>query len=182
MKYLALLRGINVGGKNKIKMAELKAHLEDLGFEEVSTYIQSGNVMFESDKSASQAAKLIEDSLPKKFRLDSELIKALVLSEKQFQNMVAKAPDGFGLEPAKYHYDFIFLYGLDANDAIKHFNPHPEVDSIWAGPGVIYFRRLSARRTASRLGQIVMKPAYYKNMTIRSWSTTAKLLALMESN
>ena len=48
--YLALLRGINVGGKNKVPMAELKACFEELGCENVRTYIASGNVMFESNR------------------------------------------------------------------------------------------------------------------------------------
>ena len=53
--YLALLRGINVGGKNKVPMAELKACFEELGGENVRTYIASGNVMFESNKSSARA-------------------------------------------------------------------------------------------------------------------------------
>ena len=52
-RYVALLRGINVGGKNLIKMADLKACFEEHGFERVVTYIQSGNVLFESGESSS---------------------------------------------------------------------------------------------------------------------------------
>jgi hypothetical protein len=55
--YLALLRGINVGGKNKVPMAELKACFEELGCENVRTYIASGNVIFESGKSSAELAE-----------------------------------------------------------------------------------------------------------------------------
>jgi uncharacterized protein (DUF1697 family) len=177
--YLALLRGINVGGKNKVPMAELKACFEELGCPNVRTYIASGNVIFESDKSAAELAEAIEDVLPRKFRLDSELVKVLVLSRSQLQKMVDKAPKGFGTEPTKYHSDAIFLMGIDAAEAMPVFSPREGVDKIWPGDGVIYSQRLSAERTKSRLGKIVGTPPY-KSMTIRSWNTTVKLLGLMD--
>ena len=52
-KYIVLLRGINVSGQKKIKMADIKDHLQDIGFEDVSTYIQSGNIILRSNKSKS---------------------------------------------------------------------------------------------------------------------------------
>ena len=94
--YLALLRGINVGGKNRVPMLELKTYLEELGYQNVRTYIASGNVLFESTKSAPELTKEIETLLPKKFSLDSELIKVLVLSRDQLQAVVDNKPQGFG--------------------------------------------------------------------------------------
>ena len=181
MKYVALLRGINVGGKNRIKMADLKKCFEDLGFENVITYIQSGNVIFETDKSASSAAKQIETALPKKFKLDSDSIKTLVLSQKQFKTIIDKAPKEFGKKPDKYYYDFVFLKGITSEKAAREFESNPEVDTLWIGPGVIYHRRLTAKRTKSRMAKIVGKPVY-KNVTIRSWSTTSKILALIDGD
>lgn len=64
--YIALLRGINVGGKNKIKMADLKRMLESIGLSRVETYIQSGNVLFESNEK--------EDTLRKKIEYEIETI------------------------------------------------------------------------------------------------------------
>ena len=78
--YLVLLRGINVGGKNKVPMAALRTTLEGLGFENVSTYIASGNVFLDSDLTAPKVASKIEAALPKAFKLDAELIKVAVLS------------------------------------------------------------------------------------------------------
>lgn len=178
--YLALLRGINVGGKNKIPMADLKSCLEDLGFKNVQTYIQSGNVIFESGGSPEKLATQIEAALSKRFKLDSELIRVLVISRDELAKIVEKAPKGFGKEPDKYHSDALFLIGTTSAEVMKQIDVNPEVDATWPGNGVVYYRRLSAKRTKSRLPKIVSKPIY-KNMTIRSWNTTTKLLSLMQT-
>ena len=159
--------------------ATLKKCLEELGHTKVSTYINSGNVILESDKSATTIQAQIEEALPKQFKLNDELIKVLVLTHKQFQAVVDNKPKGFGEEPEKYHSDAIFLMGLDAAEAMSVFNPREGVDNVWQGDGVIYSQRLSAQRTKSRLGKIVGTPVY-QSMTIRSWNTTTKLLKLLE--
>ena len=176
--YVILLRGINVGGKNKVPMADLKICLEKLGFSNVSTYIASGNVILDSDKSAEKVQDEIEKALPTTFKLDSELIKILVLSQKQLQAVIDKKPKGFGDQPDIYHSDAIFLMNFDADQAMSVFKPREGVDKVWQGDGVIYSQRLSAQRTKSRLNAIVGTPAY-KSMTIRNWNTTTKLLELL---
>jgi uncharacterized protein (DUF1697 family) len=178
--YLALLRGINVGGKNKVPMAELKARFEELGCENVRTYIASGNVMFESNKSSAELTEEIQETLPQQFKVDSELIKVLVLSRDQLQTAIDQAPTGFRTEPGKYHSDAIFLMGIPSDEAIKIFNPREGVDKIWQGDLAIYSQRLSTQRTRSRLSKIMSSPLY-KQLTIRSWDTTAKLLELMNA-
>jgi uncharacterized protein (DUF1697 family) len=179
-RYLVLLRGINVGGKNKVPMAPLRELLEKLGYTDVSTYIASGNVFLSSNRSAAKIKKEIEAALPKAFRLDSDLIAVLVLSRAQLRAVVDKKPRGFGAHPETYHSDAIFLMGIDSATAMEVFDPHPEVDRVWPGDGVIYSQRLSAQRTKSRLNKAITTPLY-KSMTIRSWTTTTKLLELMES-
>lgn len=177
--YVILLRGINVGGKNKISMAELKQCLEEEGFENVTTYINSGNVVLDAAQSAGHIAGRIEKLLPAKFKLDSSLIKVLALSHRELQTVVTHAPKGFGTEPQKYHSDAIFLIGITPKEALPVFSPKEGIDRIWPGKGVIYSQRLSAERVKSRLSKIIGTPAY-KSMTIRSWGTTQKLLALMD--
>lgn len=179
--YVILLRGINVGGKNKVPMVDLRKCLEQLGFSHVSTYIASGNVLLESDKNSREIKKLIEDILPKSFKLDSELVKVLVLSESELRAVIDNKPKGFGEEPDKYHSDAIFLIDVDTTQVMPVFNPREGVDKVWAGHSVIYSQRLSAERTKSRLSIIAMSPLY-KSMTIRNWNTTTKLLELLESN
>ncbi len=72
--YIAFLRGINVGGKNKIKMADLKLIFEELGFTQVETYIQSGNVIFGSEQSAADVKAVIEQEIEKKFGFAVDVI------------------------------------------------------------------------------------------------------------
>jgi len=178
-RYLVLLRGINVGGRNKVPMAALRELLESHGHTKVSTYIASGNVILSSDQTASVIKRELEEALPKTFKLDSELVAVLVLTRAQLRAVVGDRPKGFGDEPDTYNSDAVFLMGIDAPTAMKVFDPRPGVDEVWPGKGVIYSQRLSAQRTRSRLGKIVGTPAY-KSMTIRSWATTLALLERME--
>ena len=94
--------------------------------------------------------------------------------------IVDGAPKGFGTQPAKYRYDVIFLKEpLSAKTAIEAVPTNPVVDAAHAGTGVLYFARLTAKATQSRLNKIVSSPIY-PSVTIRNWNTTTKLLSLME--
>jgi uncharacterized protein (DUF1697 family) len=179
-RYLVLLRGINVGGRNKVPMAALRELLESHGHTNVSTYIASGNVILSSDRTAAEIKRELEEALPRTFKLDSEQIAVLVLTRAQIRAVVRERPTGFGDHPEKYHSDAVFLMGIDAATAMKVFDPRPGVDEVWPGKGVIYSQRLSAQRTKSRLSKIVGTPAY-KSMTIRSWATTLALHERMET-
>ena len=101
MKYVVLFRGINVGGRNKIPMTELRTHL-DPDFTNVRTYIQSGNVLLQSNLSATKVAEHIDANLRSAFTLDSDLVRVLVLDAKAFGEVVADAPKGFGSDPDTY--------------------------------------------------------------------------------
>jgi uncharacterized protein (DUF1697 family) len=180
-RYLVLLRGINVGGRNKVPMAALRDLLESHGHTKVSTYIASGNVILSSDQSAAAIKRELEDALPKTFKLDSELVAVLILTLAQLRSVVRERPKGFGDHPETYHSDAVFLIEIDAPTAMQVFDPRPGVDEVWPGPGVIYSQRLSAERTKSRLNKIMGSPAY-KSMTIRSWQTTLALLERMEES
>jgi uncharacterized protein (DUF1697 family) len=177
-RYVAFLRGINVGGKNAIPMPALKATFEDAGFHDVATYIQSGNVVF-SVPSSSQAelSHRIEGILRKTFaHYDASVV---LRSRSQMRAVVEKAPKGFGSEPAKYRYDVIFLKSpLTAKKVVATVPTKEGVDRIWAGTGVVYFSRLTSRAVQSRLSRVVSMPIY-RQMTIRNWNTTTKLLELL---
>lgn len=178
--YVALLRGINVGGKNKVPMATLKKCLEALEFFNITTHGVSGNVILQSPKHPPEIKEQMESALLENFTLDSDLIKVLVLSRQQFQAVIDNKPDGFGEAPDKYHSDAIFLIGVHADEAISEFDPREGVDKVWKGKGVIYSQRLSAQRTKSRLSKIVGTPLY-QSVTIRSWSTVTKVLKHLET-
>jgi uncharacterized protein (DUF1697 family) len=175
--YVVLLRGINVGGKNKVPMAELRQCLEGLRFANVTTYIASGNVILDSERDPEEIRRGIEAALPGQFRLDVELIKVLVLSCDQLRAIVDARPAGFGEQPGVYQCDVIFLMDIDSEEATAVFRPREGVDRVWPGSGVIYSERLRAERAKSRLGEIVATPAY-RCMTIRGWNTTVKLAEL----
>lgn len=179
MKYVALLRGINVGGKNIVPMAVLKKCLEELGFTNVSTYTASGNVILESDNSTDAIKAQLEEALSESLKLDDEIIKVLVLTRNQLQAIIDNKPEGFGEQPEKYHSDAVFLMGIDSTSVMPLFNPREGVDKVWPGDGVIYSQRLSSQRTRSRLNIIMATPAY-KSITIRSWSTATKLLKILK--
>lgn len=101
--YAGLLRGINVSGHNKIKMTDLKAALCTLGFENLSTYIQSGNLIFESKISlAADLEKMIEDKIKTHFELD---VRCLVHTKKEFQNYFEHTPfDQNEIDTKKLYY------------------------------------------------------------------------------
>lgn len=176
--YIVLLRGINVGGKNSIKMADLKLGFEEMGFSDIVTYIQSGNVIFKSDEADKEKlTKHVETALEERYKLD---LKVVIVSKSDLQKVIEKSPKGFGTEPEKYRYDVIFVKApLTAAEAMKQISLKDGVDEASAGPGVLYFSRLTSKVTQSRLSRIIALPMY-KNMTIRNWNTTTKLLALCD--
>jgi uncharacterized protein (DUF1697 family) len=177
-RYVALLRGINVGGKNVIKMTELKACFEHAGFADVVTYIQSGNVLFTAGaEGRASLARTIEAVLAVTFDYRASV---LLRSRRQMQSVVQRAPEGFGKDPATYRYDVIFLKEpLTAATAMKEVRTKAGVDDARAGQGVVYFSRLIRKASQSQLSKLVSMPVY-QSMTIRNWNTTTKLLRLME--
>lgn len=178
MRYVALLRGINVGGKNLIGMPKLKACFEDAGFDEVSTYIQSGNVLFETSRPKKGLADTIEAKLEETFELPLVVV---VRTHTQMSGVVKDAPKDFGRDPATFLYDAVFLKEpLTAAQVLKAVTRKEGVDDVTAGKGVVYMRRLKARATQSRLNRIASLPIY-RSMTIRNWNTTTKLLGLLDA-
>ena len=176
VQYLALLRGINVGGRNIVRMADLRIAFDEMGYAEVRTYIQSGNVLFRAPRQRrEQLAAGIESGLSR--RLGTEL-RAVLLTARQMRGVVEGAPRGFGDD--EHRSDVIFVRKpLTASRAIGLVELKEGVDSAWEGPGVVYFSRLAARASSSRLSKFAARPEY-RNVTVRSWSTTTKLDALMD--
>ncbi|MCV7434238.1 DUF1697 domain-containing protein [Mycolicibacterium bacteremicum] len=177
-RYVALLRGINVGGKNIIAMKDLRAALEDHGYGNVSTYIQSGNVLFDTDADPTTLEADVEAVLEKTFGVP---LLVVIRSHRQLRSVIAKAPSGFGADPDTYYSDAVFLKApLTAAAVMRIIELRDGVDQAWPGTGVVYFARLGAERSKSKMSRITAKPEY-KQMTIRSWTTTVKLLALLDA-
>jgi uncharacterized protein (DUF1697 family) len=179
-QYLALLRGINVGGKNIIKMYDLISCFESIGFIDVITYIQSGNVIFKSkETNRTHLTNQIQNALSKKFNYDSKIV---LLSQIQVEIVIKDAPPDFGAFPDKFKYDVIFLRdGFTPNEIITRIKTKEGVDSASAGSLTLYFSRLISKLTQSRLKNVMTLPEY-QNMTIRNWNTTKEILNLMDKN
>lgn len=174
--HVALLRGINVGGNNLIRMADLKACFEDGGFADVTTFIQSGNVLFTARGTATELAGRVERMLSRAFGYEASVV---VRTRSQMRAVVDRAPAGFGAEPSRFRYDVIFLRPpLTPKAAMRVVSLREGVDDAFTGTGVLYFSRLTSRATQSRMSKIVGTPEY-RNMTIRNWNTTTKITALM---
>jgi uncharacterized protein (DUF1697 family) len=178
-RYVALLRGINVGGKNQVRMADLRACFEGLGFRNVTTYIASGNVIFESgERSSTKLTQRIEKALTKTFGYPAVVV---VRSQAQMRSIVDKAPKGYGSQPSLYRSDVLFLKPPKSATAALKIVPTKEgVDEVHAGPGVLYFSRLDSRASSSRLSRLVSMPIY-KSITARTWGTTVKLRDLIDA-
>ncbi|MBV5242210.1 MULTISPECIES: DUF1697 domain-containing protein [Mycolicibacterium] len=176
-RYAALLRGINVGGRNKITMADLRAAFSEAGFGGVSTYIQSGNVAFESGRRRASLESDIETLLAD--RLQSPPV-VVVRSHAEMRAIVEEAPADFVARTVDHHRDVVFLKEpLTADRALEVIQVRDGVDEVWPGPGVVYFTRVSAERTRSMMNRIVGKPEY-RLMTIRNWATTSQMLSILD--
>lgn len=177
-RYVALLRGINVGGNNLIKMVALKTCFEAQGFRDVATYLHSGNVVFTaSGQGAAGLTERVEAALCATFKYPASVV---LRSRKQIQDIVARAPRGFGTQPARYRYDVIFLKApLSAAAAIKDFPIKPGVDEAHAGTGVLYVSRLISRASQSRISKLVTM-SIYPSVTIRNWNTTSAVRRLLD--
>ena len=159
-------------------MVDLKASFEAMGFSNVRTYIQSGNVILQSeDKDKAAITAKIEKGLSKRFNFEAKVV---VIAQKELAAIVKSAPDGFGKEEKKFRYDVIFLKEpLVSKEAMQSVKVREGVDTAHAGKQALYFSRLISRASQSYLTKIIGTPVY-QNMTIRNWNTTTKLLALME--
>lgn len=176
--YVALLRGINVGGNNRVPMADLRACFDELGARDVATYIQSGNVLFAADRGRPATwIERIEAGLSDRFDYSARIV---LRAHAELRAVVQGAPRGFGTDPDRYRSDVLFLLGPSTpSEVIAQVRPREGVDAVAPGPGVVYFERLTARATQSRLSKVVSLPIY-QEMTIRNWRTTTTLLAMLD--
>lgn len=178
MDHVALLRGINVGGKHPVPMAALRDVFAEIGATNVATYIQSGNVLFDADHRGPAAwVAPIEAALSERFGFAATVV---VRSAAEMRAIVDAAPAGFGREPDTFRDDVIFLKEpLTASAAMSHVATRDGVDVVATGPSVLYFSRVAARATESRMSRIVGTPIY-RQLTIRNWRTTTTLLATLD--
>ena len=175
---ISLLRGVNVGGHNKIKMEALKALYESLGLEDAQTYVQSGNVVFKSDeRDLAQLGKRIEGAIERKFgfRPGVVLRTARELKDVAQRNPFAKRRD---IETNKLHVMFLLAeLSAESRTAVLNIKGHPEEVRLDGRELYIYFPHGMGR---SKLVP-VLERALKKSGTARNWNTVAKLLEMAEN-
>jgi uncharacterized protein (DUF1697 family) len=176
MRYIALLRGINVGGINKVPMAELKLCLESAGFTNVRTYINSGNVFFDTTEASKiELISQCEHAIEKQFGF---YIICSIIQADELKAAVAHAPSWWGEDPLSSHNARFAIAPAtpetimdeigDTNPEIERFSLHGAV-IFWSAPVKTFSR--------TRLSKIVGTPVY-RSITIRNANTTKKLVDL----
>ncbi len=179
MIYVALLRGINVGGNALIRMAALKVCFEELGLKDVQTYIQSGNVVFKSNvKNQRKLEVTIERALLKTFKLP---VKVVVRSYPEMKATVKAIPKRW-LTDKHWKYNIIFLrYTVDSKTILNELHPKAQIEELFYKPGVLFWAALTSDLTKSNMIKLA-KEKLYKQVTVRNLNTTLKLFALMEGS
>ena len=175
MKYVALLRGINVGGKTIIKMAELQECVARLGHDGVRTYIASGNVLFESrERNAAKLDAQLERAIQKRFRLP---VRVVVRSAADLRKIVERVPRPW-LDARDLRVNVAFLMrGVDGRAVARELTPKDGIDELVVTPNALIF---ATRRDAlTRTGLRLVGTPIYKEMTLRNLNTTLKLAELV---
>lgn len=174
-QFVVLIRGINVGGNSVIKMVDLKREIETCGFTHVTTFIQSGNVILESEESTEKVAKKLETDLTNVFNIDFRIV---VLSKEAFTKIMNDVPKEWkGSEDIRRYIAFI-RPPITVEEVIKVIKLKEDVDSIKIGSGVVYMTTTLSGITKSGFTKLISQKIY-KDLTIRNYTTAEKLLALL---
>ncbi len=177
MVYVALLRGVNVGGKNKVDMKQLKVVFEEAGMTDVSTYINTGNVIFSSSiRARARLVTLLEQSIAEHFGLSITL---LVRDLKSMKTVVQAIPERWTNDSAT-KCDVMFLWDDVARPSVlKELQVKPEIDDVKYVLGTLIWSVDRESMSRSGMMKLVGTPLY-KRMTIRNCNTARKLLELMD--
>lgn len=176
MRYIALLRGINVGGNNKVSMKELTDCFQSVGFKNVTTYINSGNVIF--DDLEPDVTKLIEQcerAIEKQFGFR---VVCAVTPAKELEDAISHAPDWWGLDDGDKHNVIFVIPPLTAGMIMKEVGEaKPEYEKIASHGRIIFWTAPLKTFSRTRYSKIVGTAAY-KSVTIRNGNTAKKLVEL----
>lgn len=171
MRYVALLRGINVGGNKKVEMKRLKILFESFGFSNVSTYINSGNVIFESDKERNVIKEEIGRNLKKEFGFD---IPVLIKTKQEIKKIADAIPKTWQ-NNSEQKTDVAFLFKeIDSKEIINILPIKKEFIIIKYVIGAIFWNIKRENVNKSRLTKIVSHKIY-QSMTVRNINTARYL-------
>lgn len=181
IRYVALLRGINISGKNKISMQELKKGFEDLNFSEVLTYINSGNIIFSSNiEDPYTIEKNIKLMIMHKFNLD---IPVFIITIDELTQILNQAPDWWGNENKEIYDNIIFIFPATTYEEVflEIGEAKPEYEKISNYKNVIYWS--FDLKSYSKTNWIKTANSKINNkITIRTANTIRKILELNKKN
>lgn len=177
MVYVALLRGINVGGHAIVSMKNIKSAFEKAGMLTVQTYINSGNVIFKvADVDPRKLEQKIEKVLNKECKLNCKVV---VKSFKEYSSIISKLPKTWTNDKT-WRYNCIFLkHTVDSKKVLNELPVNKEVEKIVYCPGAIFWEVLWTGRTRSKVAKLNQKKIF-QEMTVRNLNTTKKLFELMK--
>ena len=177
MVYVALLRGINVGGKNKVPMPALKATFESAGMHNVVTYINSGNVVFCSEQTPrGELARALEAAIETDFGLP---VPVIVRSLDEYETMMQRLPAEW-TNDKNAKSDVLFLQDeVDTPDVVNELTVRPGVDTVIYAPGALLWTVARSAVTRSGMMRLAGSPVYQR-MTIRNVNTTRAIAGLMQ--
>ena len=173
IRYALLVRGINVGGKNKVVMAQLRQELTELGLENVATYINSGNIFFNS---IVPRTKLIE-KLQAFFERRYPFIQSFsLLSNQDYEKELRNLPDWWNHDLARKDVLF-YTESLDVDQVIKKVNSLELVDEVlhFGKLGIFWGKLSQARYSKTAYHKYLLKMPFYRNITIRNANTFDKI-------
>ena len=175
--FVALLRGVNVGGNNMISMRALKESFETMGFTQVVTYINSGNIIFTTEEKDARKLEIqIERMLLKDYKLDSKVVvRALPEMAKLVKSLPLRWDDD-----ASRRYNVIFLrHTIDSKKILAELPVKNDIEEVVYRPGTLLWSAQASEATRSKMVKLASKKIY-KDMTIRNLNTTKKLYELMK--
>jgi uncharacterized protein (DUF1697 family) len=175
---ISMLRGVNVGGHNKVEMGALRALYESIKFEDPRTYVQSGNVIFRSKENISPAlAKKIQNAIEREFNCRPEVI---LRTTQELRKAISASPFSAsrGLEPGKILVTFLNAEpGPEAHATLLKLKNHPEEIHLKGRELYIYFPNGAGR---SKLPWSSIAEALKTQGTARNWNSVTKMLEIAE--
>ena len=175
MRYIAFLRGINVGGKNIIKMENLKASFESLGFKNVKTFIQSGNVFFDSGiTNAATISKKIESGLLKEYKSE---IKVMVRTAEEIESMIKRNPfKNIALDEKIKLYVSFSLDNIKANTKLPVVSEKEACEIIAVEGKDIFVVSREMKNGRYGFPTIFIEKELTTYSTARNWNTVCKMM------
>jgi uncharacterized protein (DUF1697 family) len=176
MRYVALLRGVNVAGNSTVSMARLKACIEGLGFKNVATYINSGNVLFETTaKDRARLVKRIEGAIEKEFDFR---VPVVVRAPADIRRITKAVPSSWATDK-RMRCDVFFLWPeVDSRAVLRELPADPKIEDLKYVKGALVWRIDRAKVGKSKVRKVIGSDLY-KSASIRNINTVRKLDELL---